>query len=141
MKPINPFMETKLITHDEVEVRTEATQGHKTEAMDTKRCPFCAEKILELAIKCRHCGEFLDGSGGPSRRARGKGWYFATPTVVFALLCFGPLALPLVWLNPRYKATTKAVITGIVIAATVLCSYLMGAAYRQMMSQFSGLGI
>jgi hypothetical protein len=29
----------------------------------TKRCPFCAELILEDAIKCKHCGEFLDAAG------------------------------------------------------------------------------
>ncbi len=24
-----------------------------------KKCPFCAEDIQELAVKCKHCGEFL----------------------------------------------------------------------------------
>ncbi len=25
-----------------------------------KKCQFCAEEILEDAIKCKHCGEFLN---------------------------------------------------------------------------------
>ena len=29
----------------------------------TRACPFCGEQILSSAIKCKHCGEFLDGRG------------------------------------------------------------------------------
>lgn len=28
----------------------------------TKDCPYCGEEILEKAIKCKHCGEFLESN-------------------------------------------------------------------------------
>jgi len=38
-------------------------------------------------------------------------WYFKTYSFVIAFLCVGPLALPLVWINPRYKRSKKVFIT------------------------------
>ena len=35
--------------------------------MSTKPCPFCAEEIQEHAIKCKHCGEFLDNKSTVER--------------------------------------------------------------------------
>lgn len=31
-----------------------------TEEMQTKTCPYCGEEINVNAIKCKHCGEFLE---------------------------------------------------------------------------------
>ena len=33
-------------------------------------CPFCSEQILATAIKCKHCGEFLDGRQSPPPPAK-----------------------------------------------------------------------
>ena len=135
-------MEAELITDSCTE---QSKQGsNKKPAEETagmKKCPFCAEQIHSEAIKCRYCGEYLDGFSRAGSRPREKKWYFTTSSVVIALLCLGPLALPLVWFNPRYKPATRLIITVIVLVVTVLCMYLVASAYRQFLDQFTALGI
>jgi len=41
-----------------------------------KTCPFCAEEIQDDAIKCRYCGEFLDGRAAPLRAMSGYPAYY-----------------------------------------------------------------
>lgn len=39
----------------------EAGPPSPPQSQNTRACPFCGEQILVVAIKCKHCGEFLDG--------------------------------------------------------------------------------
>ena len=131
-----------MITHSCTEQSKQGQNKQPTEETDSmKKCPFCAEQIQSEAIKCRYCGEYLNGFSRAGSRPREKKWYFTTSSVVIALLCLGPLALPLVWFNPRYKPVTRLIITVIVLAVTVLCTYLAASAYRQLVEKLTTLGI
>jgi hypothetical protein len=100
-----------------------------------KKCPFCAEEIQDEAIKCKHCGEFLDGFKRPDAGEQELPWYFKKTYIIIALCCVGPLALPLIWWRPQTRWPWKVGFTVIIIALSWF-AYEAVMAYIRTMDEY-----
>ncbi|MCX6349792.1 MAG: zinc ribbon domain-containing protein [Candidatus Aureabacteria bacterium] len=85
-----------------------------------KKCPYCAEEIQDAAIKCKHCGEYLDSSNRAHAPENATKWYFRTPFIIIAICCVGPLALPLIWWRPQMKLGWKIGLTLAILALSYI---------------------
>ncbi len=85
-----------------------------------KKCPFCAEEIQDDAIKCKHCGEFLDNSRRPRIAEEKIQWYFRKSFIIISILFVGPLALPLIWWRPQTSLAWKIGLTIVILVLSWL---------------------
>jgi hypothetical protein len=75
------------------------------------------------------------------KKGGGGKWYHRTPAVVVSLLLLGPLALPLVWFNPKYGIVTKAIVTILVIGGTIALGVWMIELYANLLEQIQRMGM
>ena len=68
-------------------------------------------------------------------------WWWKTPFLILMLLSFGPLALPLLWFNPRFSAAQKLLWTVITAIATYYLVAACVATFKTAMQQARDLGL
>ena len=68
-------------------------------------------------------------------------WWWSTKFLIFALLSVGPLALPLLWLNPKYSTTQKLLWTVVTAGISYWLWITSVSVFQQFMQQARDLGL
>jgi uncharacterized membrane protein YvbJ len=93
------------------------------------KCPRCGWESGAEAFFCARCGESL-------MACPREAWYLRTSILILSFLAVGPFAIPLVWVNPRFTAAKKAVVTAVMVAVTVLLLWLSVYSLKQIYTYY-----
>lgn len=95
-------------------------------AEETKKCPFCGEEILAVAIKCKHCGSDLLEKPAADAEAKSD----SGDNIGYILLLIPVIAILLMWLwiynmtlfdNPGSKLNIIGI--GTILITAILAAY------------------
>jgi len=70
-------------------------------------------------------------------------WYLTKKTVILAIVIVGPLAIPLLWMSPKFSFVLKAVLTVILVVSSVLLyhySVVMMDSLNQRLKELKEMG-
>ncbi len=66
-------------------------------------------------------------------------WYWKTYTLIVAVLSVGPLALPLLWFNPRFSLKNKWIWTGIVLVVSYVAIKIAATTLKPLLQTYQDL--
>ncbi len=66
-------------------------------------------------------------------------WYFKTSSIITAFLLVGPLALPLVWFNPRFSRRTKIIVSFVAVVLTYYLTTVLLGSLKAIISYYQQL--
>ena len=75
------------------------------------KCLMCNAPIESTAKFCSHCGVPLGKEAAPTSSVKPKWYYNIWLTLFLLFFVLGPLALPMVWKNPRFSQPVKFMLT------------------------------
>ena len=109
-----------------------------TVPVQTEKCPMCEVPIGAAAKFCSNCGMPL--GKGTSQAASKPKWYYNVWFTLFLLFfVLGPLALPLVWKNPKFPKPVKIVLTVLMVVFCFVFVQLVIHLYSAVSDHFDRL--